>query len=89
MALFYYSVEHRKFKLPTEALRRRKPQIAKRLRDSEYIEDLKYIVKWHGMCIHIDYAYSIISNFNRKVYSIPNRITLRKNNCSWDKPSLV
>ena len=82
MALFYYSVEHRKFKLPTEALRRRKPQIAKRLRDSEYIEDLKYIVKWHGMCIHIDYAYSIISNFNRKVYSIPNRITLRKNICS-------
>ena len=62
------SLEHRKFKLPTEASRKRKPQIAKRLRDSEYVEDAKYIVKWHGMCIHIDYAYSIISNFNRKVY---------------------
>ena len=38
MALFYYSLAHRKFKLLAEALRARKPQIAKRLRDSEYSE---------------------------------------------------
>ena len=66
--IFYYSLVHRKFKLPAEALRKRKPQIAKRLRESEYVEDSKYIAKWHGMSIHIDYAYSISSNFNRKVY---------------------
>ena len=75
MALFYYSVEHRKFKLPTEALRRRKPQIAKRLRDSEYIERLEIYsqVAWnvypYRLCLFNNFEFQQKSVLDSKPYN--------------------